>query len=172
METDLATSRSQEGLSVEGVRHQSTQKTFISKFVMPTRWTAIKMEQILRELPTNDGPSLRTIWESQALTLLVIVCYVCGQEPSITVPWEALLMETNAETFIQLNIRLSWWHLVEEFRIELSNVERSRTPQEGLQCQTGLFRFVTMLLTEAEPVTKEHAGDGCRPQTQSAQMYS
>jgi hypothetical protein len=53
---------------------QPTCKTFKPKFALPTRWARIKMEQRLREQPTNDCPNLRPIpWESaNPLTQLMI----------------------------------------------------------------------------------------------------
>jgi hypothetical protein len=40
--------------TVERGGHQHTYKTFNIKFLLPTRGTGIKMEQRLREKPTND----------------------------------------------------------------------------------------------------------------------
>jgi hypothetical protein len=53
MDNEVAYSCSQEGLVVEGREHNPTQKTFIPKFVLPTRYSGIKMEQRLREWPSN-----------------------------------------------------------------------------------------------------------------------
>ena len=36
-------------------------KTFDPKFVLPTRYAGIKMEQRLREQPTSDWPKLKPI---------------------------------------------------------------------------------------------------------------
>jgi hypothetical protein len=59
------TSCSQAGLPVQGKEHQDIHKTFDSKFVLPTRCAGTKMEQRLREWPTNDWPNLRPIpWAS------------------------------------------------------------------------------------------------------------
>jgi hypothetical protein len=49
MDTELTTSYSQEKLAVEGVEHQSTNKNINPNFDLPTRYTGIKMKQILRE---------------------------------------------------------------------------------------------------------------------------
>ena len=64
MVTEVVTSCSQVGLSVDGGRHQPTHKPFDPKSVLTTRCAGIKMEQRLRGWPTNDWPNLRLItWE-------------------------------------------------------------------------------------------------------------
>jgi hypothetical protein len=64
MEPEVATSYSQEGLPVEGQGRQPTHKTSHPKFILPTRCAVIKMEQSLKECPTNDWPNLRLApWE-------------------------------------------------------------------------------------------------------------
>jgi hypothetical protein len=46
---------------MERKRHHPTYKTFKLKFALPARWAGIKMEQRLKEKPTNDWPNLRPI---------------------------------------------------------------------------------------------------------------
>lgn len=58
METSVATSCSQVRRSVEEGRHQPNHETFNPKFVLTIRYIGIKMEQRLREWPTNDWPNL------------------------------------------------------------------------------------------------------------------
>ena len=60
-ETEVETTCSQAGLPEEGEGHQPTHKTLDLKFVLPTRCAGIKIEQRLREWPTNDWPNLRPI---------------------------------------------------------------------------------------------------------------
>jgi hypothetical protein len=82
---------SQEGLAVEEREYQSSHKTFNPKFVLHTRCTGIKMGQRLREWLT-DWPNLRSIpceRDIKSLTLYMILCCACRQEPSITVSWAA-----------------------------------------------------------------------------------
>ena len=71
-------------------------------------------------------------------------------------------METDAET-PQSNIRQSLGSLVEEWEIELSEQEGSRTPQGFLQSQVTWASGGS--LTETEPPSKRHAGAGPRPPT-------
>jgi hypothetical protein len=54
MESDVAISYSQEGLSVEELGNQPIHKTFNPKLVLPTRSTGTKMVKRPREWPTND----------------------------------------------------------------------------------------------------------------------
>jgi hypothetical protein len=60
-ETEVESSYSQAGLPEEGEGHQTTDKTLDLKFVLPTTCARIKIEQRLREWPTNDWPNLRPI---------------------------------------------------------------------------------------------------------------
>jgi hypothetical protein len=61
METEVVTSCSKAGLSVEGGGYQPSHKTFNPKFVITTRSAGIKMEERLKEWPTNDQSNLRPI---------------------------------------------------------------------------------------------------------------
>ena len=87
IESEIVTFCSQAGLSVERGGYQPTHKTFNPKFVLATRCAGIKIEKRLKKWPTNDWPSLRPLHgkKNQTLTLLMILCYTCRQEPSITV---------------------------------------------------------------------------------------
>ena len=58
-DTEVATSFSQAGLPVKGKRHQSIHKIFNPTFVLPTKNPRIKMEQRLKEYPTNNWINLR-----------------------------------------------------------------------------------------------------------------
>jgi hypothetical protein len=64
------------------------------------RSAGTKMEQRLRTQPTNDCSNLRPIpWQSQPLTLLMILCYACRQEPSLSVQqWMEADTETHSQT--------------------------------------------------------------------------
>jgi hypothetical protein len=61
MKTEMATSCSQVGLPMEEAKHPTTYKVFNPKFGLPTWCTGIKMEQNLREQPTNDWSKLKLI---------------------------------------------------------------------------------------------------------------
>ena len=52
--------------SMEGMGHQSYYKNFIVQFLLPTRFAGVKLEQILREWPTNDWTSLRHMPRNRA----------------------------------------------------------------------------------------------------------
>jgi hypothetical protein len=86
METEVATSYSQVGLPVEGGKHQPTHKTY-PKSVLLTRCTGIKDGAEIKERASHCLDQLETqfMGESQPLTLLMILCYACGQESSISV---------------------------------------------------------------------------------------
>jgi hypothetical protein len=68
----------------------------------------------------------------ESLTLLIILCYACRQEPHITVSWDA----SSTSRWRQMQ-RLTAKHLegslVEEWGIEVSKSEE--TPHENLQNQ-------------------------------------
>ena len=75
-------------------------------------------------------PQLEThpIWESQRLTLLMILCYACRQEPSITVCWETSsssgwrqMQRRTAKCQVELGV------LRKCGGIELNKIEGSRT---------------------------------------------
>ena len=59
IETEVATSQSQEGLLEEGETSPPIYKTFSPKVVLLTRCTEVQMEQRLRQQLTNDFPNLR-----------------------------------------------------------------------------------------------------------------
>jgi hypothetical protein len=62
MKSEMATSCTQGGLSVERGSHQPTNKTFNSMFVLKKiRSTGIKMEERLREQLTNEYPNWRIV---------------------------------------------------------------------------------------------------------------
>lgn len=82
IETKVATSCSQTRLAVQGREHQLTHKTFNLKFVLPTRYEGIKMEQTLREQATNDCLHLRSFPCKKATDT---VNDTCRQESGITV---------------------------------------------------------------------------------------
>ena len=84
MELEVATSSNQAGLLVEEEVHQ----TFNTKFVLPTRYTGIKMEQKPGNskpmtAPTLDPSHVRKPIPDTATDTLI--CYAFRQEPSITV---------------------------------------------------------------------------------------
>jgi hypothetical protein len=54
MESELDIFYNQAHLPMEGLGNQPNHRTINPYFVLPTRWTRIKMEQNLREEPTND----------------------------------------------------------------------------------------------------------------------
>ena len=85
MEPEEATSCSQAGTPVELQEHQPTHETFNLKFTLSRKNAG--MEQRLGKWPTNNPPNLRPILleKHQSLTLLMILCYACRQESSITV---------------------------------------------------------------------------------------
>ena len=61
MEPKMAIHCNQTGLLMEGLGHQSSYKTFDLKFVLPTRYAGVKMEQKLRDWATYDWPILRSM---------------------------------------------------------------------------------------------------------------
>jgi hypothetical protein len=64
MNTNGVTSCKKVGLPLENEGHQPTHKSFNPKFVLPTRYRGINMEQRLKEQPTYEWPNLRCIpWE-------------------------------------------------------------------------------------------------------------
>ena len=70
----------------------STPTCAMTKFVPPTRCLRIWMEQTRREWMVHQWlGQLEThgTGESQSLTLLIILCCDCRQEPRITASWEA-----------------------------------------------------------------------------------
>jgi hypothetical protein len=87
IEPVLPISGNQSRLPMTDSELQSTQKTFDLQFILPTRYAGIKIEQKLREKPTNYWSGLRTLVmrENPSLTLLVTFCSTCRQEPTITV---------------------------------------------------------------------------------------
>jgi hypothetical protein len=69
-----------------GVRIPTHPQNFHPKCVMPKGCVGTEIEQRLREQPDNDCPKLRPFpWTRINPTLLMMVCYTCRQEPSITV---------------------------------------------------------------------------------------
>jgi hypothetical protein len=74
--------------------------------------------------------------KNQSLTLLMIFCYVCWQEPGITVLWVAPLAANGKRCRDpQPNIRWSSGSLVEELGEGLRDPMRTLTPQESQQSQ-------------------------------------
>ena len=65
---------------------------FYSKFVLNTRNAGTKIEQRLREWQTNNWAQFEThpMGKHQSLALLMILCYACREETSITVFRELL----------------------------------------------------------------------------------
>lgn len=89
IETEVATTCIQERPPEDGRGHQYSNKIFNPKFILPTRCSGIKMEKRLRAQPMTPLLEIHSVWLSQLLTLLMTVCYVCRQEPNITISREA-----------------------------------------------------------------------------------
>jgi hypothetical protein len=86
-ELELAISCDQRRLPMEGLWYQTSHRTFNPQSVLLTRCTGVKLERNLRKWPTNGWIQLEThdMRGSPPLTLLMILCYTCRQEPSITI---------------------------------------------------------------------------------------
>jgi len=87
METEVAMSCSQAKLPVERGRHEPTHKNFNPKFALPTRCTEITDGAVIEAMAKQWLARLETypMGESQPPILLMMLCYACRQEPSITV---------------------------------------------------------------------------------------
>jgi hypothetical protein len=70
-----------------GGGHYPTHKTFDLKFALPTKICRDKDGAEIERMANKWLGQLEThtMGENQSLTLLMISCYICRQEPSITV---------------------------------------------------------------------------------------
>jgi hypothetical protein len=93
--------------------------------------------------------------ESQPLTLLNTICYTFRQEPSKLSP-ERLHPAADRGRFQkpQLNTRWNSWSLMEEWELEISKSEGSRTPQVDPQSQ---LNWDLWELIDPEPPSRDHA---------------
>jgi hypothetical protein len=77
---------SKAGPPVKGYGHQPIYRTFHPKFDLPKRNAGTKMEQILKEWPTNSQLNLRHIpWVSTNPTILMLSSYAYRHEHSIAI---------------------------------------------------------------------------------------
>ena len=110
-ETEVTISCSQADLPVEGKGHQPTHKTFDTKFVLPTRYTEIKMQQILRKQPTNIISQLQIhpmIKSKPSDTISdSLLCLQTRTQQNYLLRGFQLLMETDAETHSK-TLRRAW----------------------------------------------------------------
>lgn len=83
-------------------------------------------------------PQIQThpMGKNQSLKLLMLLCYVYRQGPSVNVLWEALPSSQWKELrHPLLNIRWSAMSLMEELRKGLMNLKKTGYPQEDQQSQ-------------------------------------
>jgi hypothetical protein len=93
------------------------------------------------------GPPGNTSHVREPIPDTMILPYACRQGPSITVYWEASSSSRwTQKQNPQWNIRWYSGNLVEEWGIELSKLEGSRTPQEDIQSQLTLDHLVSQRL--------------------------
>lgn len=124
-------------LPLEWRRQQPTHTTFEPKFVLPSRWAVIKMNQRLRDwLPMMTGPT----WDSShgitpILTLLMIIYCAYSQVLSISIFWVGSSdsrwkkdVESHGQTSSGAQ-RVFW----KSWGIELFWAKESRIPQEDLE---------------------------------------
>jgi hypothetical protein len=90
----------------------------------------------IREWPTRDWPNLRLIpWESSPMTLLMVFCYTCRQEPSIILS-ERLNSTADgnrcrdSQPNIRQNLGIMWKSRVKNWRSQKCLVHQ-RKPTES-----------------------------------------
>ena len=132
--SESTTCCNQTRILMEELGHKPSHKTVDSWFVLPTRCAGVKDGAEFEGRPNQWLVELEihAMQRRSPLTLLIILCYACRQEPHITVSWDA----SSTSRWRQMQ-RLTAKHLegslVEEWGIEVSKSEE--TPHENLQNQ-------------------------------------
>jgi hypothetical protein len=140
------------GPPVERWGHQPTHKIFNPKLFLCKRNAGTKMEQSLKEWLTSDP------WtgKHQSLTLLLLLCCICRQEPCMAIFWEALLATDRQ---MQILTAKHWTEVGEPYgtvRGRTEGAERDSNPIGRLAVPTNLYPWE---LSETDQPTR--ASKGC-----------